>query len=281
MALWSVLPAGAQEGTYQQAKQAHTQGRTEDAIRGYCSLGDYRDAAQRCQQLQSQLEELSRRNENNYQSGIRAFQSGNYSAARQYFEQVTGPRYDAAQDYLENKIPAAMARGSRPASGVEPIATTPFARGSASPARGAGAKAQASQPNPKQAKTTISPAATASSPAANGSAPATLSTAATGTDADLALKEAVRDYYQGGFGDAESKLQQYLDNGGSKRGVAQFYLGAVRLSRYYLAGARQEDASLMSDAETAFQAAQKVEGFMPPEQYVSPKILEAYRASGQ
>jgi hypothetical protein len=37
----------------------------------------------------------------------------------------------------------------------------------------------------------------------------------------------------------------------------------------------------MSDAETAFQAAQKVEGFMPPEQYVSPKILEAYRASGQ
>ena len=109
-------PAAAQEGTYQSARQSMMHGNTEDAIRGFCSLGDYRDAAQMCRQLQAQLNELSRRNEASFQNGVRAFQNGNYAAARQAFEQVTGPRYDAAQDYLNNRIPAAMKQpsGSKP-----------------------------------------------------------------------------------------------------------------------------------------------------------------------
>jgi hypothetical protein len=114
LALLSAAPLWAQEGTYQSARQAMVQGRTEEAIQGFCSLGQYKDAAGLCMQLRAQLANLNRQNEENFRNGIRAFQAGNYAQAQQYFEQVTGPRYEAAQDYINAKIPAAIKAGAKP-----------------------------------------------------------------------------------------------------------------------------------------------------------------------
>jgi TolA-binding protein len=275
----AALPARGQEGTYQSARQAMEHGQTEEAIQEFCALGDYKDAAQYCRRLQAQLQEVSRRNETNYQNGVRAFQSGDYDAAQHYFEQVTGPRYEAAQEYLNTKIPAARKNGgqggaaSPPVKITQPIASIDFA----------------ADTSKKSAKTTkaVKPAALAakavSAPAVPVEAPAPPAPLATATlqppDADAVLAGGLQAYYGGRFAEAESKLQQYLDGGGARRGVAEFYLGASKLTRYYLGGAKDQDAALLNDARAAFQSAHQVEGFILPEQYVSPKIAAAYKSS--
>ncbi|MFB3812856.1 MAG: hypothetical protein ACE14L_02000 [Terriglobales bacterium] len=262
-------PLFAQEGIYQQGRQAMNQGRTEEAINAFCSLGEYKDAAQYCARLRAQLENLNRGNEANFQSGVRAFQQGNYDLARRYFDQVTGPRYEEAQQYLNVRIPAAMRGGGGQPQVTTPAATITFPKNSAIPAVSAKKPEKITPPPIKE------PAKVAEI------TPEVTPPMTTATDADAALREGLRWFYAGRFNDAETSLQQYLDGGGSKRGVAEFYLGASRLSRFYLAGARNEDTPLFVQARTAFRHASKVEGFVVPEQYVSPKILEVYRSSVQ
>jgi TolA-binding protein len=270
------VPLFAQEGAYQQGRQAMNQGRTEEAIQDFCSLGGYKDAPQLCAQLRMQLENLNRANEANFQNGVRAFQQGNYEQARQYFDQVTGSRYNEAQQYLNSRIPAAMKGGAAnrapavtPPAVSAPAATISFPKNSANPVVSKKAAEKVSPPPPppikEEAKSEIS-------------APTTTAVSA---DAEAALRDSLRSFYAGNFSDAETKLQAYIDGGGGKRGMAQFYLGASKLSRFYLAGARNEDTALLMQARTAFRQASKVEGFVLPEQYVSPKIVELYRNSVQ
>ncbi|MGH9668505.1 MAG: hypothetical protein ACRD3A_00130, partial [Terriglobales bacterium] len=62
--------------------------------------------------------------------------------------------------------------------------------------------------------------------------------------------------------------------------LSQFYLGASKLTRYYLSGAK--DNGLKRDAEAAFRLAKQTAGFKPPgESVVSPKILKAYQDVSQ
>jgi len=98
-----------------------------------------------------------------------------------------------------------------------------------------------------------------------------------GSDADAMLARAIREFYQGFYDDSEVHIKDYLRFNGSRTGLSNFYLGAIGLTKYYLAGERDSDKKVFSDAKTYFQLARGTAGFTPPDQNViSPKILKVY-----
>ena len=100
------------------------------------------------------------------------------------------------------------------------------------------------------------------------------------SEADVMLAKGIREYYQGLFEKAEVHIDDYLNVNGSKTGLSHFYMGASKLTRFYLSGER--DSGLKRDAEAAFRLAKQTAGFKPPgESFVSPKILKAYQDVSQ
>lgn len=98
-----------------------------------------------------------------------------------------------------------------------------------------------------------------------------------GSEADIMLARAIREFYTGYTEDAEVHIKDYLNANGSKSALSHFYLGAIKLTRYYLAGERESDKKLLSDAKIAFRVARGTAGFNPPsQQVISPKILKVY-----
>lgn len=95
------------------------------------------------------------------------------------------------------------------------------------------------------------------------------------SDVDAMLAEGIRAFYSGSYSDAEESLKFYLISKGSKVGLAKFYRGAVKLTRFYLDP--KGDRSLYDDAVQEFKDARQVSGFTPPDaKYISPKILKIY-----
>jgi len=100
------------------------------------------------------------------------------------------------------------------------------------------------------------------------------------SEADVMLARGIREFYQGLFEKSETHISDYLDVNGSKTGLSHFYMGASKLTRFYLSGER--DAGLKRDADAAFRLAKKTSGFRAPgEAYLSPKILKAYQDVSQ
>ncbi|HEV2021663.1 MAG TPA: hypothetical protein VGQ94_03975 [Terriglobales bacterium] len=100
------------------------------------------------------------------------------------------------------------------------------------------------------------------------------------SEADVMLAKGIREYYQGLFENAEVHIDDYLNVNGSKTGLSHFYMGASKLTRFYLSG--EKDNGLKRDAEAAFRLAKQTAGFKPPgESFVSPKILKAYQDVNQ
>ena len=101
---------------------------------------------------------------------------------------------------------------------------------------------------------------------------------AAGSEADVMLAKAIREFYTGLYEQSEVHIRDYLDAQGAKTGLSHFYLGASLLSRYFLGGERPEDKRLLDEAKAAFQRAKSSPGFKAPaENYVSPKILKVYQ----
>jgi tetratricopeptide (TPR) repeat protein len=99
---------------------------------------------------------------------------------------------------------------------------------------------------------------------------------AAATDEDPLLAKLIRGFYEGNYNDVESLLNNYIYSGqGKKVGLANFYAGASMLTRYYLAGATDEN--LRREAKKKFKAAKEVEGFKAPEKFISPKIMKAFQ----
>jgi hypothetical protein len=99
-----------------------------------------------------------------------------------------------------------------------------------------------------------------------------------GSEADVMLAKAIREFYTGLYEQSEVHIRDYMDAQGSKIGLSQFFLGASLLSRYYLGGERSDDRRLLDEAKNAFKRAKSAPGFNPPaEKYVSPKILKVYQ----
>ncbi len=103
-----------------------------------------------------------------------------------------------------------------------------------------------------------------------------------GSEADVMLARAIREFYTGYTEDAEVHIKDYINANGSKAALGYFYLGAIKLTRYYLAGERDSDKKLLSDAKVAFRVARGTAGFTPPsQQFISPKILKVYEQASQ
>jgi len=95
------------------------------------------------------------------------------------------------------------------------------------------------------------------------------------SEVDTMLADGIRAFYGGAYSDAEESLKFYLLSKGSKVGLAKFYRGATKLTRFYLDP--KGDRSLYDDAVQEFKDAKQVSGFTPPDaKYISPKILKVY-----
>ena len=108
-------------------------------------------------------------------------------------------------------------------------------------------------------------------------AEATNKTIVAGSEADFMLAKGINEFYRQDFESAETHIRDYLDGAGSKAGLANFYLGASKLTRYILGGEQQNDHKLLVQAEDNFRSAKKVSGFIPPEKFVSPKIVKKFK----
>jgi hypothetical protein len=96
------------------------------------------------------------------------------------------------------------------------------------------------------------------------------------TDEDPTLAAALRTYYEGDYKAAEFRLDNYIYNTlGKKMGLANFYRGVLYLQNYYLGG--EKDSQAYQEAVKRFKAAKAVDGFVPPEKYVSPRVIKVYK----
>ena len=93
---------------------------------------------------------------------------------------------------------------------------------------------------------------------------------------DQKLLEAMANYHQGAYQQAENDLSGYAGQG-PKKALALFYLGASKLARYYLAGEPKDQSDVYQTAINNFRnAKQSAPDFRPPEQYVSPRIIKVF-----
>lgn len=93
-----------------------------------------------------------------------------------------------------------------------------------------------------------------------------------------ALENGIRLFYKGSPDDLQQAELALGDTGakGKKAALGNFYLGATRLARYYLAGEPKDQQSLYLDALDAFRQAKRVAGFKPPDE-ISPKIQKVWK----
>lgn len=101
--------------------------------------------------------------------------------------------------------------------------------------------------------------------------------AAAATSDVSSLVRAISTFYRSSPDDlrhSEWMLENYVAVG-KRQALSQFYLGAARLSRYYLAGAKADDGELLRRAQDAFRRAKAVSDFRPPTD-ISPRILRVY-----
>jgi outer membrane protein assembly factor BamD (BamD/ComL family) len=257
----ATVAAHGQEDLYQQAKAALTQGRTEDARQLYCSLAassaNYKNARAMCTMLQTKGAQGGDY-DSFYELGVRQFNEGNYDEAAEAFQKVRGGSHrDDAKDYLLYRLPQARLKAAEAAA--QPPAPAPA-------------------PPPPPANT---PAAAAATHPPAGRHPAAIEkkagSAATAASSNT-LADALTEYYAGQFTRAETDLQEYLQQN-PKNSLAQFYLGVCRLTRYYIAPEKARPPELLAQAQAAFRTVKQSEGFVPPEKYVAPKIMQVYAAT--
>ena len=257
------IAASAQDDQYQRAKAALMQGRTEEAKQLYCSLAsmapNYKNARAMCTMLQSKGTSPADY-DGFYQMGVNFFNQGNYDEAAEAFQKVRGGAHrDDAKDYLLYRLPQARLKAAEAAAAAAAAPPTP-------------------PPPPPPAP---EPAVTAHVPAAKHSAVEKKSSAEKASDrsgGENVLADALTEYYAGQFDRAEGDLQRYLQQYPASP-IGQFYLGVCRLTRYYIAPEKNRPPELLAQAQSAFRAAKQSSSFVPPEKYVSPKILQVYAAT--
>ncbi len=97
-------------------------------------------------------------------------------------------------------------------------------------------------------------------------------------ESDQTLRAGLQAFFDGHWDEAEKQLSSYLEKNGRKRGLAYFFRGATHSTRYFLSGEKETQRKELAMADfRAVQSSQR--GFKAPDRYVSPKILDLYRAS--
>ena len=87
------------------------------------------------------------------------------------------------------------------------------------------------------------------------------------------LEQGISAFYAGNYDDADMYLSAYAEETNQRQDLVHFYLGASKISRFFLEGG--QDRSLRDEAVAEFRLA-KQQGFKASNQDVSPKILKAY-----
>jgi hypothetical protein len=90
---------------------------------------------------------------------------------------------------------------------------------------------------------------------------------------EMELAEGVDQFYSGDYDSATQHLEICVEKSLEKRALAQFYLGASKLARFFLAGS--EDPNLRQDALNDLKTAKQA-GFKPDAKDVSPRIMQTY-----
>jgi len=92
------------------------------------------------------------------------------------------------------------------------------------------------------------------------------------------LRAGLKAYFHGNLEDAENKLTAYLNVSGKHDGLAYFFRGATRASRYFLSG--ESDVHLKNDAVEDFRTLkQRHRDFHVPSEYLSPKVFSLYQSA--
>jgi hypothetical protein len=81
-------------------------------------------------------------------------------------------------------------------------------------------------------------------------------------------------FYSGNYASATQHLETYAHESSDRKPLVHFYLGASKLSRFFVTG--EGDANLRQDALADLKVAKQA-GFKASGQDVSPKILQAYK----
>lgn len=89
----------------------------------------------------------------------------------------------------------------------------------------------------------------------------------------LDLQQGISEFYEGNYPKANRLLSAYSTESNQKAELAHFYLGASKMSEYFLAGG--QNPVLRDEAVNDFRVAKKA-AFSAQDLEVSPKILKAY-----
>ncbi|HXE75019.1 MAG TPA: hypothetical protein VNN18_05185 [Candidatus Xenobia bacterium] len=234
------------------------------------------DAERYLREIDSTLR--SRQEEDNaFQDAVRKFDRKDWTGARSAFQQVlamNGPRRGEADRYLQRideavraeealkrQVEAAKQAGESPQKAVARLteeARTALAARNYSQAIERLRVAEALDASNREVRRLLEQAIEAES--------------------DQLLRAGLQAFFDGKWDDAEKQLSSYLEKNGRKRGLAYFFRGATHSTRFFLSGEKETQQKELAMADfRAVQSAQR--GFKPPERYVSPKILDLYRAS--
>ena len=105
------------------------------------------------------------------------------------------------------------------------------------------------------------------------------SAATTDSTQDQVLRSAIQAYYQSDYGVTEQQLSGFKASSPKLDALAHFYLGASRLSQYFMASDEAKRKQLWDSAIADLQSAKHTPDFVAPKSVVSPKVMEVYETS--
>ena len=206
----------------------------------------------------------------NLDRGVALYEKNDFAAARNALSAISGPYQEQAQKYIANidRYNQAMKEGSsRERAGENKAALAAYQKALAIKSNG--------PLNPKDKIANLQQVI-AKSEAAH---PADAVTP--GPAAQDHLFSAIQEYYRGDYALAENHLATFAGTSEKQNALAHFYLGASRLSRFYLAVDEAEKNKLWHSAINDLQLAKRTPAFVPPKSLVSPKVMDVYDTSVQ
>ena len=239
-------------------------------------------AEEQAQQKQQQQQEeraaassAAKAGANRFEQAVAAYDHNDFAKARSLFSELSGPQGALGRTYLDkiSQYERSMQQADSAAAGGNYAKAAEGYRLASS--------IKPSGPGDPQAKLSkvekLAEQAKATGADKSAAAPAdTASKTSSVDDKQPILSRGLSAYYDGRFSEAEADLNKYIGENGAKPALAQFYLGVCKLTRYYLTPKSTRQDTLMAEAKTAFQSAKKIQGFVPPEKYVSPRVMEVW-----
>jgi hypothetical protein len=274
---------------YSRGLAAVNRGDVAGARDAFCTVApSYRDAAQQCTLYRSEASKTLRRYNQNFLEGVQLMQEGKLGQAEFKFRNVkAGDRVESAQrmlreiqklrrDQLVTKTVNGDARVRAPIpsrterSRIDESTSLAEAKRSIGRRDFVRARRILNAVNAQNFRNDEATSMLKSLPPEERGSSSV-------DEEDKALSAAIRDFYNGNFADAEARLRSYRLANPKKPGLGNFYLGVTLMTQFYLSA--KPDPRSQMEAIKFFKEAHETQGFVPPESFISPKIMKAYRAA--